>query len=37
MPSWRDLKDPEWWMLLVWSRIYFAMKWLDLTLRNLKS
>ena len=30
-------RDPEWWLLLIWSRIYFAAKWLDLTIRNLKS
>lgn len=30
-------RDPEWWLLLVWSRIYFAMKRLDLLIRNLKS
>jgi hypothetical protein len=27
--------DPQWWLLLVWSRIYFAMKWLDLVARRM--
>jgi hypothetical protein len=35
MPTWRDLRDPEWWLLLVWSRIYFAAKWLDLAARRM--
>jgi hypothetical protein len=21
--------DPEWWLLLVWSQIYFGLVWLD--------
>jgi hypothetical protein len=29
----RKYADPEWWLLLVWSRIYFALKALDLAIR----
>ncbi len=29
MPTWRDLRDPEWRRLLIWSRIYFTLVRLD--------
>lgn len=29
-----DLRDPQWWVLLIWARIYFALIWLDRILKS---
>ena len=29
---WVDPRDPIWWLLLVWCRVYWALVWLDRTL-----
>lgn len=34
MPNRRDLRDPVWWLLLAWSYLIFAQRWLALRLRG---